>query len=415
MAINFSNDVGLAGIQQGNTANRPQSPVLGLIYYNTQLGYFESYTENGWFTIAASPTSPTAVTATNVGTSRAYNNGSASVAFTPNTTGGPASSFIIRPSPTTSPATFTGSASPVIATNLASSTQYTYTVVASSTYGNSSESSASSGVTATTVPQSPTIGTATLGDASATVAYTAGATGGAAATFTATSSPGGLTGTGASPITVSGLTNGTSYTFTVTATNSNGTSTASAASNSVVPNVAILTAYQSIATATVPAGGVSSVSFTESNSSWSDFTHLQIRASIKSTRNSNDGDVGLIRFNSDSANNYWTGHAYQADGSSASTDPGSTYSYAYIHRLPNAQNSNVFSGTVIDLLDFKSSNSKVVRYFNGYDNNGTANNVNVIFGDATWNNSSPVTSMTFSAAVGNIAQYSTFALYGIKG
>ena len=415
MAINFSNDVGLAGIQQGNTANRPQSPVLGLIYYNTQLGYFESYTENGWFTIAASPTSPTAVTATNVGTSRAYNNGSASVEFTPNTTGGPASSFIIRPSPTTSPATFTGSASPVIATNLASSTQYTYTVVASSTYGNSSESSASSGVTATTVPQSPTIGTATLGDASATVAYTAGATGGAAATFTATSSPGGLTGTGASPITVSGLTNGTSYTFTVTATNSNGTSTSSAASNSVVPNVATLTAYQSIATATVPAGGVSSVSFTESNSSWSDFTHLQIRASIKSTRNSNDGDVGYIRFNSDSANNYWTGHAYQADGSSASTDPGSTYSYAYIHRLPNAQNSNVFSGTVIDLLDFKSSNSKVVRYFNGYDNNGTANNVNVIFGDAIWNNSSPVTSMTFSAAVGNIAQYSTFALYGIKG
>ncbi len=45
MAINFSNDVGLAGIQQGNTANRPQSPVLGLIYYNTELGYFENYTK----------------------------------------------------------------------------------------------------------------------------------------------------------------------------------------------------------------------------------------------------------------------------------------------------------------------------------------------------------------------------------
>ena len=235
MAINFSNDVGLAGIQQGNTANRPQSPVLGVIYYNTQLGYFESYTDNGWFAIAAAPTTPTSVVATNVGTSRAYNNGSASVAFTPNTTGGPASSFIIRPSPTTSPATFTGSASPVIATNLASSTQYTYTVVASSPYGNSSESSASSGVTATTVPQAPTIDAVAGFNSSATVTYTAGATGGAAAAFTATSSPGGFTGTGASPITVSGLTNDTAYTFTVTATNSNGTSAASAASSSITP------------------------------------------------------------------------------------------------------------------------------------------------------------------------------------
>jgi hypothetical protein len=45
-----------------------------------------------------------------------------------------------------------------------------------------------------------------------------------------------LTGTGASsPITVTGLSNGTSYTFTVRATNAIGTGPASAASNSVTP------------------------------------------------------------------------------------------------------------------------------------------------------------------------------------
>ena len=87
-------------------------------------------------------------------------------------------------------------------------------------------------------PGTPTIGTATAGDASVTVAYTAPSyTGkGGAVTYTATSSPGSLTGTGSSPITVSGLSNGTAYTFTVKATTSYGVSSDnSSASNSVTP------------------------------------------------------------------------------------------------------------------------------------------------------------------------------------
>ncbi len=83
----------------------------------------------------------------------------------------------------------------------------------------------------------PTIGTATAGALSASVAFTAPTyTGSGITGYTATSSPGGFTGTGASsPVTVSGLTAGTSYTFTVTATTAAGQSSASAASNSVTP------------------------------------------------------------------------------------------------------------------------------------------------------------------------------------
>jgi len=88
------------------------------------------------------------------------------------------------------------------------------------------------------LPGAPTIGAATAGDAQATVSFTAPASNGGAAitSYTVTSDPGGITATGtASPITITGLTNGTSYTFTVTATNDVGTGPASAASNAVVP------------------------------------------------------------------------------------------------------------------------------------------------------------------------------------
>jgi len=86
------------------------------------------------------------------------------------------------------------------------------------------------------IPGAPTIGTATATSyATATVAFTAPTNLGAGTiTYTATSSPGGLTGTGASsPVTVSGLSGETSYTFTVTASTPGGTGPASAASNSI--------------------------------------------------------------------------------------------------------------------------------------------------------------------------------------
>ncbi|QNV07390.1 Ig-like domain-containing protein [Shewanella algae] len=88
------------------------------------------------------------------------------------------------------------------------------------------------------VPGAPTSVNAVASDASATVSFSAPAsTGGAAiSSYTVTSSPGGLTASGAgSPLTVSGLNNGTDYSFTVSANNTAGTGPASSPSNTVTP------------------------------------------------------------------------------------------------------------------------------------------------------------------------------------
>ena len=88
-------------------------------------------------------------------------------------------------------------------------------------------------------PGAPTSVVGTPGNQQVSVAFSAPVQiGTGIPTYTATSSPGGFTASGASsPLVVTGLSNGTSYTFTVTATNNFG-STTSAPSSAVTPAVA---------------------------------------------------------------------------------------------------------------------------------------------------------------------------------
>ena len=88
-------------------------------------------------------------------------------------------------------------------------------------------------------PGTPIIGTATAGNTQATVAFTAPSYLGkpdSPLTYTAISSPSSIQNTGSgSPITVTGLSNGTSYSFTVKLSNTVLDSDFSSSSNNITP------------------------------------------------------------------------------------------------------------------------------------------------------------------------------------
>jgi len=161
---------------------------------------------------------------------------------------------------TTSPAGGTGNTvvglNPIPVTGLTGNTTYTFTVTASNTTGSSTSTTAGSYLTK---PDLVTIGAvSSITSSSASVAYTA-PTGGAAA-YTITTSPAGGTGTGASPISVTGLAANTSYTFTVTASNATGSNVSTSGSYVTKPGDPTLgtitvTGFTASVAYTAPTGG----------------------------------------------------------------------------------------------------------------------------------------------------------------
>jgi hypothetical protein len=173
--------------------------------------------------------------------------------------GSPITSYTITPyigSAAQTPALITAGPSATSATigGLTDGTAYTFTVTATNGVGTGPASAPSSQVTPTapTAPGAPGGVTATAGNQSATVSWPAPANGGSQITsYTVTPYQAGVAQTatqvsGSPPATtakVTGLANGTAYTFTVSATNAVGTGPASSPSQPVTPTASATPAF----------------------------------------------------------------------------------------------------------------------------------------------------------------------------
>lgn len=234
-------------------ARNPASPV---VYVGDDPSNGLSPTGGRWFQISTAPPAPAAPgTPSNVTASAGQS--SANVSWTPAADGQPVTSFTVHNSAasnavlvpdvivTAAPGTTIVPTSVTVA-NLTAGVTYQFEVLATNSVGSSALSLPSNPVTpfALTIPGAPTSVSAVAGNASALVAWAAPVfTGNTPITsYTVTTLVGGVpagitavvpaTSTG---VAVSGLTNGTTYTFTVHATNSVGDGPESLPSAPVTP------------------------------------------------------------------------------------------------------------------------------------------------------------------------------------
>jgi gliding motility-associated-like protein len=218
---------------------------------------------SNWVVPVRGPNAPTNVVAV-------AGNEQASISFTPPTDDGgtPIFHYTVVSNPGNISVTDTNS--PIIVTGLTNGTAYTFVVSAENSMGGQGTPSAPSNSVTPGTPDAPTIGTATAtGFTTATVAFTAPSNNGGSAitSYAVTSSPAGgegtFTGAGSGTISVSNLTAGTTYTFTVKARNINGASNASAASNQIrTPIYNTVPDAPTIGTATATGPTTATVAFT---------------------------------------------------------------------------------------------------------------------------------------------------------
>jgi hypothetical protein len=159
-------------------------------------------------------------------------------------------------------------------------------------------------------------------------------------------------------------------------------------------------AYDSIATATVGSGGASSITFSSIPST---YTHLQIRILAKT------GDTGAYGGASFSINGGAGEQRHELYGTGSATGAGANASSFLAYVGGTSQ----FGVSIVDLLDYTDTNkAKTFRGLGGADNNGSGI---VALTSGLETTTSAVTSLTITPNTGNFAQYSSFALYGIRG
>ena len=160
---------------------------------------------------------------------------------------------------------------------------------------------------------------------------------------------------------------------------------------------------------TVPSGGAASVTFDLTGITG--YTHLQLRGILRSTA-SGTGSTGLlVKYNSDTGNNY-TIHALEGNGTNTSAAGYASQGYGDAIEMPKGgETASVYGGFVCDIFNYANTNKyKTFRSLAGYDSNGSGK---VGLYSSVWMSTSAITRIDLTVGTG-FTQYSSVALFGVK-
>ena len=171
-------------------------------------------------------------------------------------------------------------------------------------------------------------------------------------------------------------------------------------------------AYDSIATVTVGSGGAADITFSSIPAT---YTHLQIRILAKTALTLSNQDGINVQYNGATGSSY--NYHYVGGNGSVTYSGGNASATTFMQSISIAgtlSNANVFGAGVIDILDYANTNKyKVQRALGGADNNGSGI---VEMWSGLYTATTAISSIKlYSFNSSNFVQYSSFALYGIKG
>jgi hypothetical protein len=167
--------------------------------------------------------------------------------------------------------------------------------------------------------------------------------------------------------------------------------------------------YEPITAVIVPSGGLSSITISSIPQTYS---HLQVRYLAKSGRVQNLAGQMVMRFNGSYGAR---GHNLYGDGSGTAANSYVPAIGEFALAATGSTAGNTFGVGIIDVLDYANTNkNKTIRSLTGADINGSGN---IFFSSQLINSTTAISSISFESLDGgtNLQQYTSFALYGIKG
>ena len=170
--------------------------------------------------------------------------------------------------------------------------------------------------------------------------------------------------------------------------------------------------FQSIATTTVGVGGTGTITFSDIPQT---YKHLQIRVIGRTNRAAQTVDSFRVQFNNITTTSQYRSHFVYGSGSVvASADGGNTAGIASYRTTASNSTSGMFGASIVDILDYTNTNKyKTSRCLGGTDQNGSGE---MYLGSGVWMNTAAISEIDIVPNIGTIfSQYSSFALFGIKG